>query len=108
MGKINNRRVRVPFRGERHRNRRLQRAVRRRDRKCRYCRERVSNTVDHVIPISKGGKSVLKNMVGACDVCNYKKADNLLEECGLVLHVPRVLGKFYLKYSEEEYVTLMA
>lgn len=98
----------MTWRAERRRNRKLQRAIRRRDKKCRYCRENRSDTIDHVIPISKGGKSVLKNMVGACYECNHRKSDYLLEECGLVLHVPKSLNKFYVKYADSSFVKLVA
>ena len=33
-------------------------------------------TKDHIIPVSKGGKSVLENYQTMCSVCNEAKADN--------------------------------
>lgn len=93
---------------ERRRNRRLQRKIRRWDRRCRYCRERPSRTIDHILPVSKGGKSTIKNMVGACEECNRLKADALLEECGMVLYLPKRLLKFYTDRIEEDYVQVCA
>ena len=43
---------------------------------CYYCNERVgrkSLTMDHVVPISRGGKSKKGNIVPACKECNNKK-----------------------------------
>ncbi|WP_197284280.1 HNH endonuclease signature motif containing protein [Bacillus sp. CHD6a] len=46
---------------------------------CGYCGER-GNTVDHIIPKSKGGETSLNNCVCACMRCNNEKADLKLEE----------------------------
>lgn len=43
---------------------------------CHYCRRRVGSanlTMDHVIPLSRGGKSRKGNLVPACKECNNKK-----------------------------------
>ena len=37
---------------------------------CVYCGDE-ANTVDHVIPISKGGTDDPNNLVAACSRCNY-------------------------------------
>lgn len=37
-------------------------------------------TIDHVIPLSRGGEHVWDNVRPAHAHCNYKKADKLLEE----------------------------
>ena len=45
---------------------------------CQYCNERVTNktaTMDHVIPLSKGGKTRWDNIITACAPCNSKKAN---------------------------------
>ncbi|MGG3467335.1 HNH endonuclease [Neobacillus pocheonensis] len=46
---------------------------------CKYCGGR-GNTIDHIIPRSKGGKTSLDNCVCACMKCNNEKADLKLEE----------------------------
>lgn len=41
--------------------------------KCVYCGSYQNLTIDHVIPISQGGKSTFENCVTACRHCNNKK-----------------------------------
>lgn len=43
---------------------------------CFYCREKVGReqlTMDHVVPLSRGGESKKGNVVAACKKCNNKK-----------------------------------
>jgi 5-methylcytosine-specific restriction endonuclease McrA len=48
---------------------------------CQYCGEsRPSLTVDHVIPRSRGGKSVWENIVASCASCNRRKGNRLPRE----------------------------
>lgn len=48
---------------------------------CRYCGKHVADPhCDHVIPLCKGGKTVLDNLVTACPSCNCSKHDKTLEE----------------------------
>lgn len=42
--------------------------------KCYYCRQKVAKlTMDHVIPLSKGGTHTVENIVAACLPCNCRK-----------------------------------
>jgi 5-methylcytosine-specific restriction protein A len=44
--------------------------------KCHYCGREVGKnalTMDHVVPLSRGGKSSKGNLVPACKACNNKK-----------------------------------
>ncbi|MFE4362255.1 HNH endonuclease [Kitasatospora sp. NPDC056800] len=41
---------------------------------CAYC-SRPAETMDHVIPFSRGGADDLRNLVPACDYCNNQKGD---------------------------------
>jgi 5-methylcytosine-specific restriction endonuclease McrA len=46
---------------------------------CQYCGDKIArseSTLDHVIPVSKGGKSVWENCTTACAPCNSNKSDN--------------------------------
>lgn len=58
-------------------------------RRCAYCQAR-AETVDHVVPRSRGGAHSWENCVACCARCNARKADRLLDELGWVL--PSVPG----------------
>ncbi len=55
---------------------------------CHYCGKRVgvaALTLDHVVPVSRGGTSTKGNVVPACDACNKGKkyltpAEQILEQ----------------------------
>lgn len=50
---------------------------------CHYCCGRLTvknRTVDHVIPLSRGGKHCPDNLVAACKSCNCSKGTRLLSE----------------------------
>lgn len=58
------------------------------DKKCQYCEALLSydeQTIDHVIPRSRGGINSWENLVLCCKTCNRKKADFLLDEIGMRL-----------------------
>ncbi len=45
---------------------------------CAYCHcgvQRADATLDHVVPVSKGVRSVIENLVVACQPCNVRKRD---------------------------------
>jgi len=44
---------------------------------CQYCGAEDATTVDHVIPISKGGTDEPDNLVAACTRCNYSKGNRM-------------------------------
>jgi 5-methylcytosine-specific restriction endonuclease McrA len=48
--------------------------------RCRYCGSETKLTVDHVIPLSKGGEHSRANVVPACQSCNSEKHDRLVED----------------------------
>lgn len=75
--------VKVPYRAGIAVNRR---AVFLRDGgKCQYCNA-AAESIDHVIPRSRGGTHTWENVVAACRPCNSRKRDRLLEETNFVLH----------------------
>lgn len=50
---------------------------------CQYCGKHINRktmTMDHVIPISKGGKKNWKNIVASCFGCNNKKSNKSLKD----------------------------
>lgn len=58
---------------------------------CQYCMETLPKnllTVDHVIPISKGGKSNFENVVAACKPCNHGKGNKLTPKPKKTPHKP--------------------
>mgnify|MGYP001559615561 CR=1 FL=1 len=55
--------------------------VERHKHRCYYCGKRKVLTLDHVIPISKGGKHMKENIVPACRSCNSKKKDRMIRLC---------------------------
>lgn len=54
------------------------------DQKCAYCKKN-ADTIDHIIPRSKGGETSWINTVACCLKCNHKKANRTLEESGMRL-----------------------
>ena len=46
---------------------------------CQYCGAR-AETLDHVVPRSRGGSHTWDNVVAACRPCNIRKRDRLLHE----------------------------
>jgi 5-methylcytosine-specific restriction endonuclease McrA len=76
---------RVPHRGVRF----TRRNVFHRDRgRCQYCGKLFAQrelNLDHVVPLSRGGKSSWTNVVTACIACNSKKGNRLPIEAGMKL-----------------------
>ena len=72
--------VRIPR--DAHRRKITRKAVLARDSwTCQYCGSRKPGlTVDHVIPRSRGGKSVWENIVASCASCNRRKGNRLPRE----------------------------
>ena len=49
---------------------------------CAYC-GRKADTVDHIVPKSKGGTEADSNLVACCKRCNSKKSDRTPQEAGM-------------------------
>lgn len=71
--------VRVPYRARVPMSRAA--LMHRDNHRCAYCGGR-ADTVDHVVPRSRGGEHTWENCVAACAKCNHRKADKLLGELG--------------------------
>ncbi len=52
---------------------------------CQYCGSNKRLTLDHVIPVSKGGGHKWDNVVTACEPCNQRKRDRTPLEAGMPL-----------------------
>jgi 5-methylcytosine-specific restriction endonuclease McrA len=69
---------------------------------CQYCGCPDGRTVDHIIPVSKGGKSNFLNCVASCTECNIiKKRNRTPEEAGMKLirapHEPAIFEFLNMK-----------
>lgn len=74
--------VKVPYRARASLSRR---AVLVRDSfECQYCKGR-AESVDHVLPRSRGGTHTWENVVACCRRCNARKENRTPEEVGLKL-----------------------
>ena len=61
-------------------------AIKARDRSCAYCGG-AAETVDHVVPRSRGGELTWENAVAACLRCNHRKGNRTPDEAGMPLLV---------------------
>lgn len=57
--------------------------------RCQYCNA-AAESIDHVVPRSRGGGHTWDNVVAACRSCNGRKRDRLLEETNFVLRTKPV------------------
>lgn len=76
--------------------------VRRRDGRCAYCGGK-PETVDHVLPQSRGGRSTWLNLVACCFSCNQRKADRTPEEAGMKLRVTPYVPRHPVAASAREF-----
>lgn len=58
-------------------------------------------SIDHVMPASRGGVTLLENLVCACMCCNQAKSNRTPEECGFDWPID-VTGKRYGNVTREE------
>ena len=54
------------------------------DSRCQYCGDR-ADSLDHVVPRSRGGEHAWENVVAACRPCNLRKGDRYLHETAMRL-----------------------
>ena len=47
---------------------------------CFYCGSRTNIQIDHVIPVSRGGRHSVGNLVSACSQCNQRKNQKFITE----------------------------
>jgi 5-methylcytosine-specific restriction endonuclease McrA len=47
---------------------------------CAYCGEKKILTLEHVVPISRGGRHSAGNIIPACFTCNSSKRDRFITE----------------------------
>lgn len=84
--------------------------------RCAHCGKKLkvgkdmTFTLDHVIPISKGGSNDLSNLVGLCETCNTNKGDDVVDINSYYAYVTPEVGKTleecFKQYCEEyEFLT---
>lgn len=70
-------------------------AIRERDgRACVYCGHTKYLTLDHLLPVSRGGDNNELNLAIACRPCNSKKRDRTPEEAGMVFANPQAAERW--------------
>lgn len=47
---------------------------------CAYCYKKKATTIDHIIPVKRGGTSFIGNLLPACFSCNSSKQDKTIFE----------------------------
>lgn len=69
---------------------------------CQYCGSQSNLTIDHVMPLSRGGRSTWENVVTACRSCNGRKGSRTPDEAGMPLRKPpkRPAGVFGYNWAE--------
>lgn len=55
--------------------------------RCQYCGDR-ADSIDHVLPRSRGGADAWDNLAAACRSCNTRKRDRTPDEAGMRLMRP--------------------
>lgn len=72
--------------------------------KCGYCGCNDELTIDHVIPISRGGKTEFDNCIACCIKCNTKKKDRTPTESRMYLqkrpYAPTISEFFRIKLKQ--------
>lgn len=86
-----------------HARRRLLAQWRRQGRACTYCAGQV-DTVDHVIPLVRGGTNHEGNLTPACRSCNSRKQDRLVIEFRLGLRASETYTPFRERPKAERVV----
>jgi len=68
---------------------------------CQYCGSKDKLSIDHVIPVSRGGSNNFENCVASCIPCNVKKDNRTPREAGMSLrskpHEPTIMEFLILK-----------
>jgi 5-methylcytosine-specific restriction endonuclease McrA len=52
--------------------------------RCQYCGSTKRLTLDHVVPVSRGGTNTWDNVVTSCAPCNVRKGASLPHEIGMM------------------------
>jgi 5-methylcytosine-specific restriction endonuclease McrA len=83
--KENNRKARIYGNGGRYTDREWIELCAAYDNRCLCCGEKTKLTVDHVVPVSKGGRNSIDNIQPLCQSCNSKKGRQVIDYRKLVV-----------------------
>jgi 5-methylcytosine-specific restriction endonuclease McrA len=61
---------------------------------CQYCGDQ-AESIDHVLPRSRGGHHSWDNVVACCRSCNMRKGNRLPREAGMALHAKPQAPRHY-------------
>lgn len=68
---------------------------------CIFC-DKKATTVDHLLPVSRGGKNEWLNTAAACQPCNAKKGNRTPQEAGMeLLFTPTVPQRIYISAGKK-------
>ena len=73
---------------------------------CPYCNNSLNSDnahLEHIYPVSKGGKSIIKNLIWVCATCNLKKGDRTLSSFIKTSKLERDLVETNLDWLEKDY-----
>lgn len=62
--------------------------------RCAYCAKFGELTIDHLIPVSRGGRSVYHNLAPACVDCNQAKDDMTVDEFRKEIRIRKLMLSF--------------
>lgn len=75
----------------------LKRLVIERDKKCKKCGSAHDLTIDHIVPLSRGGTNTPENLQALCRKCNANKSNfihwDLLQRIKIALHVDELFTR---------------
>ena len=73
---------------------------------CHYCGKKITNkdelTVDHVVPVSKGGENEKDNFVISCKTCNREKSNLSAERYTEFLNIIKIMSESSILESVEK------
>lgn len=73
---------------------------------CPYCNKSLNSDnahLEHIYPVSKGGRSIIKNLIWVCATCNLKKGDKTLSSFIKTSKLERDLVETNLDWLEKDY-----
>lgn len=79
---------------------------------CTHCGKKITDdfTIEHVIPLSKGGDNSPENLVALCESCNFSKSDKIVNPKEYYKYLPKtrlkaLQAKFDVYCQEHDWLT---